>query len=351
MGIRKLAGLLMVVALVAVLLIPGCAPEGEGEVTPPPAEEHEEMTLIMAMYYGPMYEPLWSYGINVLPEYINEHGKGILQIDLYHSGTLLDAKNIMPGLMAGTADLIAHTDSYLTGSFPIYGIRMLPGVFPEFNEAAFKACDYGSPLHNFMNEQLAKKNIFEFGAGGPIPEYLFVTNRAVRTPSDMKGLKIRTAGAVESRWAAACGGASATIPSAEAYLALQRGTVDGILCYVGTPDGRALDEVLHYAMRPGFASYGLTWIAPLDRWNSWPKDVQDLLIEAGHVASRGLWEGYTENGFTYWSLYEDEGITIVDITPEDYNAFTELYGPIYDWWTEQVGADVANEALRLAGVK
>lgn len=351
MKVKRLAGLLVVVALVAVLIIPGCG--GGGAVTsptPPPDGEHEELTLIGATYVPPVYDIYSSIG--GFADYVNENGKGIVQIDWYHSGTLLDAKNIMPGLFAGTADLVNMTDSYIVGSYPIIGVRCLPFLFPD-PEISYQICKPGSPLSKLVNEQLAKQNLFEIAYGGALSENIFTVDRLVKSPSDMKGLKIRAAGLVESKVAAALGAAPTTIPSAEAYLALQRGTVSGIMCYPGTVDARALYEVVHYNTIAPFASYGASFIVPLDRWNSWPKDVQDILLKAGEGYAYKIMHDFMKLCETsYWPVWKDKyGMTITELTPEEFATFKEATAPVYDWWVGEVGTEVGNEALRLAEAK
>ena len=86
---------------------------------------HKEMKLIMASYCPVGYPYLYEGG-KIFPDLVNERGKGIVQIDAYWGGTLLKGDQLLPGLQAGTADIIFQTGSYLLGSFPIIGIQSIP---------------------------------------------------------------------------------------------------------------------------------------------------------------------------------------------------------------------------------
>jgi len=58
----------------------------------------KELKLIASTYIPPVYKDIFPI-IQRYIDYINEHGKGKVHLDFYHSGTLLPAEQTMPGLM------------------------------------------------------------------------------------------------------------------------------------------------------------------------------------------------------------------------------------------------------------
>jgi len=307
----------------------------------------KETKLIMATYIPPQAYKDLTVMLTSFPDYVNKHGKGIAQIEYYHSGTLLKAKELLPGLMQGTADMILHTDSYIMGTLPILGILELPLLYPDV-ETSHEKLKIGSPLYNLVNQELAKKNIFMVAVPGVIPEYIW-TNKPVRKPDDLKGLRIRTAGRVEAMVLKTLGGASTTVSSAELYEALARGTVDGTMCYLGTVLGRNLKEKLKYVNRTYFASYSGGIFIRLDKWNSLPPEVRNLLIKAGKDYEKALIEHvvpYHEKN--YWPMIRKAGVKEIVLTKEEQQEFKKRVLPVWDWWKGLLPPGVGEKAIKLA---
>ena len=307
----------------------------------------KETKLIMATYIPPQAYKDLAVMLTSFPDYVNKHGKGIAQIEYFHSGTLLKAEESLPGLMQGTADIILHTDSYIMGTLPILGILELPLLYPDM-ETSHEKLKIGSPLYNLVNQELAKKNIFMVAVPGVIPEYIW-TNKPVRKPDDLKGLRIRTAGRVEAMVLKTLGGASTTVSSAELYEALARGTVDGTMCYLGTVPSRNLEEKLKYVNRTYFASYSGGIFIRLDKWNSLPPEVRNLLIKAGKDYEKALVEYvlpyHKEN---YWPLIRKAGVKEIVLTKEEQKEFKKRLEPVWDWWKGLLPPGVGEKAIKLA---
>lgn len=187
---------------------------------------------------------------------VNVAGEGKIKLNFYHSGTLLKVKELVPGLEAGTADIIFHTTSHTTGSWPIMGGPSLPFIFKsdwDMNEKL----KIGQPLFNLIQKVMMEKHGIVFLAFGAIPsQYLWTAKKPVRTPEDLKGMIIRVGGEAEAEAIKALGASPVFMPSGELYEALQRGIIDGLVAYPGTIGGRALYEVLKYCTKIPLSAYG-----------------------------------------------------------------------------------------------
>ena len=311
-------------------------------------QKSKELEIIMASYIPPQAYKDLTPMVMSFPDYVNEHGKGIAHIEYYHSGKLLKAKQLLPGLMQGTADIVLHTSSYISSTYPILGILELPFLYTDM-EKGWEKLTVGSPLFNLINEELAKKNIYMISTIPPIPEYIWTKDRPMKKPDDIKGLRIRTAGRIEGKMIQAIGGASTTMPSAELYEGIARGTIDGVMCYLGTILARGLHEKLGYVTTGYFASYGGPILIRLDKWKSLPPDVRELLSAAGKHYEKQIPEyaqQYWEKNI--WPSLRKAGIKEVKLTNKEIEAFQEKAKPIWDWWKEQLPPGVGEKAIRLA---
>ena len=306
----------------------------------------KELKLIYAHYLPPSYKDLFPV-IKGFADYVNEHGKGKVHIEHFHSGTLLKSEELIPGLMQGTADIILQVDAAIMGTYPILGITELPFLYKDM-EASYEKLKIGSPLYKLINQELAKKDLIAIATWPILPEYLW-TKKPIRKLDDLKGLRIRVAGRVEAAVVKALGAAPTTTSSAELYEALQRGTVDGALCSATTVTSRSLQSTVGYFITPPFASYSAQIYMRLDKWQSLSPDIQKLFIEAG----KGYGKGYLEHAMPYWDketwpLIKKAGVKEIVLTKEEQKEFKKSLLPVWDWWKGLLPPGVGEKAIKLA---
>ncbi|MBI4621341.1 MAG: TRAP transporter substrate-binding protein [Desulfobacterales bacterium] len=307
----------------------------------------KELKLIFAHYIPPAYKDLFP-PIQGFPDYINEHGKGKVHIEHFHSGTLLKSEELIPGLMQGTADIILQLDSAIMGTYPILGITELPLLYPDVGTSHEKL-KIGSPLYQLINQELAKKDIIAVGTWPVLFQYIWTKDKPVRKPEDLKGLRIRVAGRVEAAVIKALGGAATTTSSAELYEALQRGTVDGVMCTETTIISRSLQDVVKYVTKPPLGAYSGQIYMRRDKWESLSPDIQKLFIESGKNSAKGFLEYSVPFWNTkIWPTIRKAGVKEIALTKEEQQEFKKRVEPVWDWWKGLLPPGVGEKAIKLA---
>lgn len=121
----------------------------------------------------------------------------------------------------------------------------------------------------------------------------FYTKKEIKTPADFKGLSLAGTGIFD-----AIGPALGMTPVAmqmhEQYTGMERGLIDVARGGLDSVMAFKFYEVAKYIIRPGFGSAPASLFVNLKKWNSIPKDLQDLLVnslyemapasEAKHIA-------------------------------------------------------------------
>ncbi len=307
------------------------------------------LKLTIASHVPPKYTDIFPL-TQVFVDDVNTLGKGKVKLNYYHSGTLLGAKQLIPGLLSGTADIIFLTTSHCTGSWPIIGGESLPFLYKDAYdlERRFKI---GSPLFNFTNKILEEKHGIMMLANAVLPLECIWTNKPIRKPEDLKGLIIRAGGKTEAEAIKLLGGSPVTMASAELYEALHRHTIDGVVAYPGTINGRSLYEVLKYCTKIPIGAYGYALWIKKDKWDSFPDDVKKIISMAAVKYDYFFLQNAKKvEREEFWPKFKKAGLQKIVPSPEDMAAFRNAVKPVWDEWVKQVGEDVGKKFIELSTV-
>jgi TRAP-type transport system periplasmic protein len=219
--------------------------------------------------------------------------KGGLKIDVFHSAQLGKEEDILEQIRAG-ANIGQNTDSARMGNY-VPGIAVMNGpYFAETLEDVAKLRK--APTVVKWNQELADKFGFKVLSFSWVQGYRhFFTNKAIRKPEDLKGLRIRTPPApIWQESIRALGATPVAMAFTEMYPGLQQRAIDGVeLVYNNIPGGKFY-EVLKFAnetrhiMLINFEVVSAKW------FNGLPKEYQQILVEecdkAGEETSRRIFK-------------------------------------------------------------
>src|SRR5687767_4539985 len=219
--------------------------------------------------------------------------KGGLKIDVFHSAQLGKEEDILEQIRAG-ANIGQNTGSARMGNY-VPGIAVMNGpYFAETLEEVAKLRQ--APTVVKWNQELATKFGLKVLSFNWVQGYRhFFTNKAIRKPEDLKGLRIRTPPApIWQESIRALGATPVAMAFTEMYPGLQQKAIDGVeLVYNNIPGGRFY-EVLKFAnetkhiMLINFEVVSAKWFDGL------PKDYQQILVEecdkAGEATSRQIFK-------------------------------------------------------------
>jgi TRAP-type transport system periplasmic protein len=219
--------------------------------------------------------------------------KGGLKIDVFHSAQLGKEEDILEQIRQG-ANIGQNTDAARMGNY-VPGIAVMNGpYFAETLEDVAKLRK--APTVVKWNQELADKFGFKVLSFSWVQGYRhFFTNKAIRKPDDLKGLRIRTPPApIWQESIRSLGATPVAMAFTEMYPGLQQRAIDGVeLVYNNIPGGRFY-EVLKFAnetrhiMLINFEVVSAKWFASL------PAEYQRILVEecdkAGEATSRRIFK-------------------------------------------------------------
>lgn len=256
-----------------------------------PAAAQERFTLRFNHVLGPT-EP-YHQGFQTWAQRVRERTNGGLTMQVFHSAQLGVEEDIIEQIRQG-ANIGQNTDSARLGNY-VRGIAVMNGpYFAETTDDVARLTD--SPTVKGWVAELADRHglqvvCFDWVQG----QRHFFTNRPIRRPEDLAGLRIRTPPApIWQESIRALGAAPVAMAFGEMYPALQQRAIDGVeLVWNNIPAGR-FNEVLRYANETrhilliNFQVVSSRWFQRL------PGEFQTALVEecrrAGQETSRRIVE-------------------------------------------------------------
>ena len=209
---------------------------------------------------------------------VEEKTKGGLKIEVFHSAQLGVEEDILEQIRAG-ANIGQNTDSARMGNY-VPGIAIMNGPYFAENLDEVAKLKNSPTVRGFLDE-LANKHGMKVLSYSWVQGYRhFFTNKPVRNPEDLKGLRIRTPPApIWQESVRALGATPVALAFGDMYPALQQKVMDGVeLVYNNIPAGRFY-EVLKYVsetrhiMLVNFEVISSKW------FNALPADYQKILVE------------------------------------------------------------------------
>lgn len=292
-----LAVLALAVALTTVLTI-GCQPRAA----------EEKFTLRFNHVLAPT-EP-YHEGFLKWAQRVNERSRGRLTIEVSHSAALGREEDIIEQLRMG-ANIGQNTDSARLGMY-VPGIAVMNApYFMDNIDEVLKLREL--PLvQQWIKELELKFGIKVLSFNWVQGERHMVTNKPIRHPRDLAGLRIRTPGApIWQESIRAIGATPVAMAFGEIYTGLQTQTIDGAELVYRNVEGARLYEVADYISETGhillinFSIVGRAWFDKL------PEDLQQILVEENEKAGLETSRGMEQQAAQLRNEFTQKGMTII----------------------------------------
>ena len=250
---------------------------------------------------------LWTW----LGEELDKRTHGQVKLDVVSLPELgLTGFELVRVTRAGLVDISDIILAYVAGDVPeIEGVD-LPGLFPDLDTSLKAHVGFMTAI---------KKHEDKLGGvvlGGYLwpGQYIF-SRKPIRSPADLKGLKVRVYGTAQTEFTRALGMEAVSIAFAETYTALERGTVDAAI--TGTYPGFALKfyEVTKYLVDINHGPVSGAFVVSKRTWDRLSPELRATLTKLGEEFSERGWElgrRTTKEGI---EKNKENGMEFVPITP------------------------------------
>jgi len=276
---------------------------------------------------------------------VEKRTNGAVAIQTFPGGTLLGAKAMMDGVIAGQADIGNLCMAYQGDRFVVTNAIALPVGFTSARSGSLALDD----LYNkYKPKAFSKVKVLAMFTTSPSH---LMTKMPVKTLKDLKGVALRASGgaaAILKAW----GANQVGMPQSAVPEAMQKGTIQGQFTSFDVLKDFKYAEMCKYAVVLNGPVYAFSVVMNMDKWNSLPKKVQKVMDSM--VREQAEWTGnYLDNHVkesVSWSR-KDQNVKFINLAPAEKAKWDKLIEPVAGNWVkakkekgipaEAIAADVA----------
>ena len=243
-----------------------------------------------------------------------------LEIQIFPGASLFKPNDQWNAMVNGQLDISAFPLDYASGKVRAFGATLMPGLVRNHDRA--KRIN-SSP---FMAE--IKKKIVDAGvivlADAWLAGAVASKQGCIRTPADIKGKKIRSAGATFAAMWQQAGASIVSVPSNEVYNALQTGVADATDTSTGSFVSFRIYEQVKCITAPGDNALWFMYEPVLMSKRSFDKlnkQQQDALIKAGKKSEEYFNAESKKLDDNMVAAFKKNNVEVATMTEAEYNAW------------------------------
>lgn len=283
--------------------------------------------------------------IQPLAQAIEEGTDGAVTLRSFHGGELgAGPADQFVRVVQGTADMGWGVHGYTSSQFPKSLILELPGALPLDQPG------YAALWRAFEEELSGEYPLTEVIAlWASEPNVLMMRDKEVRKPEDLKGLKMRVAGAISAEAMEALGATPVQIPMTQVYNGLQTGLIDGVISGASVLSDFKLNEVVgSVTTGPNFGRLTFYTVMNKSVYDGLSEDAKAAIDEIkGEAISKMTEEAWVATAdAALETAGSSESTSVIELSGEEREAFDEALSEVTDAYVAEVNGEAALAAIR-----
>jgi len=265
-------------------------------------------------------------------------------VNIFPNNQLGNEREMLEGVQMGTVEMTAITTGTFPTIFPEIMVLDLPYLFSS-SEVAWKVLDgsFGDKLSKSFLDKTGI-NLLAFGENG----YRNFTNsvKAIKTPADLKGMKIRTMeNPIHLEMMRSMGAIPTPIPYGELYTAMAQGVVDGQENPNSLIKASKFYEVQKYVTADGHIYTPHALLISDSYLQGLSKDVQKVILAGAKIWQSTHREHSVKQNNEGLEFLKSAGMNVHIINEEELQQFRSATSAVLPMIEKEVGKDLVQEAL------
>lgn len=224
----------------------------------------EATNLKFSTWHPPVGREVKTVWIPMLEE-LKKVSNGSLDYTMYAGAALGKGPEHFDIVAKGLSDMGYFTATWTPGRFPLTDVLSL-AVWVDGKDVA-------ADIGNAVYERALKdefKNVKVLELNGCIQSFIW-TKKPVAKMADLTGMKLRSPGGHQTNYIKSLGAEPVFMPLGDVYMAMETGTVDGIVTCPPLIQGFKLYEVAKHATVLTFGCVSEGTVMNLNAWNKLPE--------------------------------------------------------------------------------
>ncbi|MFN3535608.1 MAG: TRAP transporter substrate-binding protein [Desulfatiglandales bacterium] len=276
---------------------------------------------------------------------VEKRTNGKVSIQTFPGGTLLDAKNMMDGVIAGQANIGCLSMSYQPGRFLVTNALSLSLNIKSALQGSLALWDF---YNKYKPEEFSKVKVLTMFTTAPAN---IMSTIPIKSLNDLKGVPLRAsggAGDILKLWGANMVG----MPMTDTPEALQKGVVKGLFSSLEVLMDFKFAEQCKYATITNAGVYPFAVVMNMETWNKLPDDVKKVMDDMAREQAE--WTGKYMDDHVLESIEwskKNHGLQVIEIPQEELKKWHDLLEPINNKWVEDAKAKGLPAEKMLADLK
>ncbi|MDT0683054.1 TRAP transporter substrate-binding protein [Roseicyclus sp. F158] len=281
-----------------------------------------------------------------LAEALSEGTDGAVTLRGFHGGELgAGPADQFVRVLQGTADMGWGVQAYTSSQFPKSLILELPGALPldrPGHAALWRAFESGE-----ISDEYPRTEVLALWASEP--NILMMRDTEIRSPEDLRGLKIRVAGSISADAMEALGATPVQFPMTQVYNGLQTGLIDGVISGASVLSDFKLNEVVDSVTTgPNFGRTAFYTVMNQGAYDGLSDEAKAALDEIkGAPISQMTEEAWIATAdAALEAARESDSTTVIELESAEADAFNEALAEVTDAYVAEVGGDATLQAIQ-----
>ncbi|MEE8349158.1 MAG: TRAP transporter substrate-binding protein DctP [Acidobacteriota bacterium] len=260
---------------------------------------------------------------------VKERSGGRLEIQIFPPGTIVDAYEQFSAVEKHAIEMGMGVGGYNLKQVPeAYIEQGLFGTFSNLDDFVdFYIYYRDGAVYQILDAAYRERGVHLLKSLGPSPLVL-ISREPINRLQQVRGLKIRGSGAAPDL-ITNLGAVPVTLAPAEVYIALQTGTVDGVIMPSYTIGTINLWDVAKGILGPPFGQVAGDMYVNLEAYNALSEDLKQVVDEAAEEAMHHYVEAITQKINEITELAQREhGVTVVNLPDEEYAGILQAAAPL-----------------------
>lgn len=246
-----------------------------------------------------------------------------IEVRIFPAGQLGDQRVMFESMQMGTLEMAIMGDAPIANWFPAINTIGIPFLFKD-SQTAWKVLDgeFGQELAREMLKATGVR-LLAWGENG----FRHFTNsvREIRTPDDVRGLKIRVQeNPMHVKMIVDMGGIPTPMAFTEVYSSLQQGVLDGQENPITIINSFRLDEVQKYLCLDGHVYATANVFISEAFYSRLPRELQEIVSEAARIGGEALRSFAVKEAEDGIGKLMERGMVVYQPTDADLGVFREV---------------------------